>query len=106
MGKAARLTANEFAVCALRGRRTYYRRRASFSIFSPVIAFTRRPQSFCIIDELHRQLSRRGPVMLQSHVPDLVGELAKRLCEVVDLMQHSASFWADALGLARRALNV
>jgi hypothetical protein len=44
--------------------------------------------------------------MLQSHVPDLVGELAKRLCEVVDLMQHSASFWADALGLARRALNV
>ncbi len=35
-----------------------------------------------IIRELHAELDRRGPVMLQSHVPDLAGELAKRLCHL------------------------
>lgn len=33
-----------------------------------------------IIDALHAELDRRGPAMLQSHVPDLAGDLAKRLC--------------------------
>jgi ornithine--oxo-acid transaminase len=33
-----------------------------------------------IIDQLQNELSRRGPAMLQSHVPDLAGGLAKRLC--------------------------
>jgi ornithine--oxo-acid transaminase len=33
-----------------------------------------------IIHALHAQLDRRGPAMLQSHVPDLAGELAERLC--------------------------
>lgn len=33
-----------------------------------------------IIEALHAELDRRGPVMLQSHVPDLAGELAQRLC--------------------------
>jgi ornithine--oxo-acid transaminase len=33
-----------------------------------------------IIEALHRELDRRGPAMLQSHVPDLAGELATRLC--------------------------
>ena len=33
-----------------------------------------------LIAELQRELGRRGPAMLQSHVPDLPGELAKRLC--------------------------
>ena len=33
-----------------------------------------------IIDQLQDELRRRGPAMLQSHVPDLAGELAKRLC--------------------------
>jgi len=33
-----------------------------------------------IIEQLQRELARRGPAMLQSHVPDLAGELAKRLC--------------------------
>jgi ornithine--oxo-acid transaminase len=33
-----------------------------------------------IIDELQLELARRGPVMLQSNVPDLAGDLAKRLC--------------------------
>ncbi len=33
-----------------------------------------------IIEALQGELARRGPAMLQSHVPDLAGELAKRLC--------------------------
>ncbi len=33
-----------------------------------------------IIDALHVELDRRGPAMLQSHVPDLAAELAQRLC--------------------------
>ena len=33
-----------------------------------------------IIHELQRELARRGPVMLQSNVPDLAGDLARRLC--------------------------
>jgi ornithine--oxo-acid transaminase len=35
-----------------------------------------------IIEQLHDELTRRGPAMLQSHVPDLAGELAKRLCQL------------------------
>lgn len=33
-----------------------------------------------ILEALGAELARRGPAMLQSHVPDLAGELAKRLC--------------------------
>jgi ornithine--oxo-acid transaminase len=33
-----------------------------------------------IINELQDELGRRGPAMLQSHVPDIAGVLAKRLC--------------------------
>ena len=33
-----------------------------------------------IIRELQQELSRLGPAMLQSHVPDLAGELGKHLC--------------------------
>ncbi len=33
-----------------------------------------------IIAALKDELRRRGPAMLQSHVPDLAGELARRLC--------------------------
>ncbi len=33
-----------------------------------------------IIEKLQNELARRGPAMLQSHVPDLAGDLAKRLC--------------------------
>lgn len=35
-----------------------------------------------ILQALHRELDRRGPAMLQSHVPELAGELAKRLCDL------------------------
>jgi ornithine--oxo-acid transaminase len=35
-----------------------------------------------IIDALHRELDRCGPAMLQSHVPDLAGVLAARLCRL------------------------
>ena len=35
-----------------------------------------------IIEALHGELDRLGPVMLQSHVPDLAGDLAGRLCEL------------------------
>jgi ornithine--oxo-acid transaminase len=33
-----------------------------------------------IVGALQKELEARGPVMLQSHVPELAGELAKRLC--------------------------
>ena len=33
-----------------------------------------------VVSELKRELSRNGPVMLQSHVPSIAGELAERLC--------------------------
>ncbi len=33
-----------------------------------------------IIAALHEELDRSGPAMLQSHVPDVAGELAARLC--------------------------
>jgi ornithine--oxo-acid transaminase len=33
-----------------------------------------------VIDQLQDELRRRGPAMLQSHIPDLAGVLAKRLC--------------------------
>ncbi len=33
-----------------------------------------------IIEAIHHELDRKGPAMLQSHVPDLAGELAERLC--------------------------
>jgi ornithine--oxo-acid transaminase len=35
-----------------------------------------------IIDALHSELDRCGPAMLQSHVPDLAGDLAARLCRL------------------------
>lgn len=34
-----------------------------------------------IITALQHELGRRGPAMLQSHVPELAGELASRLCQ-------------------------
>src|ERR1043165_4030684 len=33
-----------------------------------------------ILDALKEELDARGPAMLQSHVPELAGELAERLC--------------------------
>ncbi len=35
-----------------------------------------------IIDAVKNELDRRGPAMLQSHVPDLAGALARRLCQL------------------------
>src|ERR1700722_8810077 len=35
-----------------------------------------------IIQALKDELDQRGPVMLQSHVPELAGQLAKRLCDL------------------------
>lgn len=35
-----------------------------------------------IVEALQRELEARGPVMLQSYVPELAGELAKRLCDL------------------------
>ena len=35
-----------------------------------------------IVTALHEELDRGGPAMLQSHVPELAGELAQRLCEL------------------------
>src|ERR1700692_4345815 len=33
-----------------------------------------------IVSALHQELDRSGPAMLQSHVPELAGELAEKLC--------------------------
>ena len=35
-----------------------------------------------IVEQLRDELSRCAPAMLQSHVPDLAGELARRLCQL------------------------
>src|SRR6202048_4276424 len=35
-----------------------------------------------IVQALQKELEARGPVMLQSHVSELAGELAKRLCDL------------------------
>jgi ornithine--oxo-acid transaminase len=35
-----------------------------------------------IVSALQRELDRQGPAMLQSHVPELAGELAERLCRL------------------------
>ena len=35
-----------------------------------------------VVQALHDELDRRGPAMLQSHVPSLAGELAGRLCRL------------------------
>ena len=35
-----------------------------------------------VIQELKAEMDRCGPAMLQSHVPELAGELARRLCEL------------------------
>src|SRR5271165_5291352 len=35
-----------------------------------------------ILAALHEELDRGGPAMLQSHVPELAGDLAQRLCEL------------------------
>src|SRR6476646_8941464 len=36
----------------------------------------------CVVRALHDELDRRGPAMLQSHVPELAGELAAELCRL------------------------
>ena len=45
-----------------------------------------------IIEQLQKELTRRGPAMLQSHVPDLAGELAKRLCDLAGGKMAKAFF--------------
>ncbi len=45
-----------------------------------------------VIDQLHDELSRYGPAMLQSHVPDLAGELARRLCHLAGGKVRKAFF--------------
>ncbi len=45
-----------------------------------------------LIDQLRDELLRRGPAMLQSHVPDLAGQLAKRLCQLAGGKLRKAFF--------------
>jgi ornithine--oxo-acid transaminase len=45
-----------------------------------------------IVEQLQHELARRGPAMLQSNVPDLAGELAKRLCSVAGGKLRKAFF--------------
>ena len=41
-----------------------------------------RPQPFYIIQALREEMDKRGPGMLQSHVPEIAGDLARRLCQL------------------------
>ncbi|HEY3836697.1 MAG TPA: aspartate aminotransferase family protein [Bryobacteraceae bacterium] len=45
-----------------------------------------------VIAALHSELDLRGPAMLQSHVPDLAGELAMRLCRLAGGALEKAFF--------------
>jgi len=45
-----------------------------------------------ILRQLQDELARRGPAMLQSHVPDLTGKLARRLCELAGGRLRKAFF--------------
>ena len=45
-----------------------------------------------LIDQLRDELLQRGPAMLQSHVPDLAGQLAKRLCQLAGGKLRKAFF--------------
>ena len=45
-----------------------------------------------VIEALHQELGRNGPAMLQSHVPDLAGELASRLCALAGVKLTKAFF--------------
>jgi ornithine--oxo-acid transaminase len=45
-----------------------------------------------IIEALKEELDRRGPAMLQSHVPELAGELAEKLCARVGGRLERVSF--------------
>jgi ornithine--oxo-acid transaminase len=45
-----------------------------------------------VIAALHAELDLRGPAMLQSHVPDLAGDLAKRLCRLAGGQLEKAFF--------------
>ena len=53
-----------------------------------------------IIAQLQDELARRGPAMLQSHVPEMAGELAKRLCALAN------GAVTDAVTGARKLSNV
>ena len=49
-----------------------------------------------IISALKEELDRSGPVMLQSHAPELAGELASRLCESAGGRLKKAHFTSSA----------
>jgi acetylornithine/succinyldiaminopimelate/putrescine aminotransferase len=57
-----------------------------------------------MIDQLQDELRRRGPAMLQSHVPDLAGELAKRLCALAGGKVKKA-FFAPAARASKARLS-
>lgn len=65
-----------------------------------------------IIHALKDELDREGPAMLQSHVPELAGELAARLCHLAGGKLKRAFFCSSgsegveaAIKFARRATN-
>ena len=45
-----------------------------------------------IIEAIQKELERQGPAMLQSHVPELAGELAGRLCALAGARLQKAYF--------------
>jgi ornithine--oxo-acid transaminase len=59
-----------------------------------------------IVPALQKELEAHGPVMLQSHVPELAAELAKRLCELAGAGCRKYFFAAAGARESRRRLNL
>ena len=58
-----------------------------------------------IIEALKQELERSGPAMLQSHVPELAGELAQRLCALSGGGLTKAFFCSSRDDALRRELH-
>jgi ornithine--oxo-acid transaminase len=56
-----------------------------------------------IVTALQRELGREGPAMLQSHVSDLAGDLAQRLCSLADPSTKYFSAAPEAKASKRRS---
>jgi ornithine--oxo-acid transaminase len=82
VGEAAERFADGRAIHSLRGLRViYHRRRRILDFLSGYCVHNAGHNHPDIIEAIKSELDRRGPGMLQSHVPELAGELARKLCE-------------------------
>jgi len=65
-----------------------------------------------IITALKYELDKNGPLMLQSHVPELARVVAERLCRLAGgslervFFTSSGRFWTDAIAMVGNAVKV